>query len=132
MNRVLASLTVVLVLLLAFAPVAARADEASATINALTAEQAIDCLTTLAVLHSGGYERDPLAAPFTHSTVTELGAAVALNLVARRLPLRILRTVVYVYPVVLFGNIRALGMSGPSPGLVPGNVPAAIPWRGKH
>jgi hypothetical protein len=128
MNRVLVSLT----LALALAPGVARADEASAAINALTAEQAIDCLTTMVVLHSGGYERDPLAAPFTHSTLTELGAAAALNLVARRLPLRILKTVVYVYPVILIGNIRALSMSGPSPGLVPGNLPAAVPWRGKH
>jgi len=100
--------------------VAARADDATATLNALTAEQIVDCLTTMAVLHSGGFERDPIAAPFTHSALTELGAAAAVNILARRfVPVRVLRTVVHVYPVILIGNLKAMS-AGPGAGIVSG------------
>ena len=106
MKRTLATLAVAASLLL---PAAARADQAQTTLTAFTVEQGIDCLTTLAVLHQGGYERNPLAAPFTHSAVGEFGAALAINLIARKLPVHIMRTVVDVYPVVLFSNVRAMG-----------------------
>lgn len=125
MKRLLASLAFVA----ALAPVAARADQTSAMLNALTVEQTIDCVTTMAVLHQGGYERDPLAAPFTHSALAQIGAAAALNLVARRLPLRILKTVVYIYPVVLIGNVRALGAQSGSAGMVAGNTFTGIGLR---
>jgi hypothetical protein len=114
----------------ALAPIASRADQPTATLNAFTAEQAIDCLTTMAVLHAGGSERDPVAVPFTRSALTEFGAAAVLNLAARHVPLRILRTVVNVYPVILLGNIRALGESAGSAGFVPaGAVQATGPGR---
>ena len=106
MKRTLATLAVAASLLL---PAAARADQAQTTLTAFTVEQGIDCLTTLAVLHQGGYERNPLAAPFTRSAFGEFGAALAINLIARKLPVRIMRTVVDVYPVVLFSNVRAMG-----------------------
>lgn len=106
MKRTLATLAIAASLLF---PAAARADQAQATLTAFTVEQGIDCLTTLAVLHQGGYERNPLAAPFTHSAFGQFGAALAVNLIARRLPIRIMRTVVDVYPVVLFSNVRAMG-----------------------
>jgi hypothetical protein len=107
MKRTIVTLAVAASLLL---PAAARADQSQqATLTAFTVEQGIDCLTTLAVLRGGGYERNPIAAPFTHSAMTQFGAAFAVNMIARKLPLRIMRTVVDVYPVVLFSNMRAMG-----------------------
>ena len=114
---------------LACCPTVALADERSATMTAFTIEQAVDCITTLAVLHNGGYERDPLAVPFTKSAFAEIGAAAAINLVARRLPIHIMKTVVYVYPVILFGNVQALAGSGPGPGIVQPAFAAGVPIR---
>jgi len=125
MKRMLASLA----LLAALAPVAARADQTSAMLNALAVEQTIDVVTTMAVLKGGGYERDPLAAPFTHSAAAQLGAAMALNLVARRMPVRLLKTVVYVYPVILLGNVRALGAQSSTAGMIGGSTAAGIGLR---
>jgi hypothetical protein len=128
MKHLLASIAFVA----ALAPAAAHADPTSAALNVFTAEQALDCITTMAVLHQGGHENNPLAAPFTHSALTELGAAALMNVAARRMPLRILKTVVYVYPVILFGNVRALGAQSQTAGLVPGGVTTGIGIRPRH
>jgi hypothetical protein len=110
-------------LLAALVPSVTRADETAALANRLAIEQSIDCLTTLTVLHQGGYERNPLAAPFAGSAGRAFGAALALNLLARRAPIRLLRTAVYLYPVVLFGNVAAMQVQ-PFNGYVPLREPA--------
>ena len=115
MKRIIAGL----VLAAALVPAAAPADQTSSMLNAFTLEQGIDCMTTLSVLHSGGYERNPLAAPFTHSTFGQLGAALAVNLIARKVPVHLLRMVVDVYPVVLLSNVRAMGSEMQTAGMVP-------------
>jgi hypothetical protein len=110
-------------LVAALIPSVARADEAAALANRLAIEQSIDCLTTLAVLHQGGYERNPLAAPFAGSVGRTFGAALALNLLLRHAPVRLLRTAVYIYPVVLLGNVAAMQVQ-PFNGYVPLREPA--------
>jgi hypothetical protein len=108
-----------LVLAIALLPVAAPADQTAAVANALAVEQGLDCLSTLVVLHEGGWERDSLALPFTHSPVAEFGAALAVNLVLRRhASIRIMHTLVAVYPVVLLGNVRAITAPAGVAGLV--------------
>ncbi|MBV9648443.1 MAG: hypothetical protein JO043_13330 [Candidatus Eremiobacteraeota bacterium] len=116
-----------------FIPAPARADDASATMRVLTLEQAVDCITTIAVLRSGGFERDPLAVPFTRSALTEIGAAAALNIVARRfVPVHILRTVVNVYPVILLGNVHAMTTSGSEAGIIGGGPFGFAPGLHHH
>jgi hypothetical protein len=125
MKRIVAALAFSALLV----PTVASADPTSAAINTLSIEQAIDCVTTLAVLHSGGYERDPIAAPFTHSAFSEFAAAAVVNVAARRLPVRILHTVISVYPFIILGNVRAMGATGDTAGMVPGAPTAALPVR---
>lgn len=105
-------------LLAALIPAPALCDEQAAAANRLALEQVIDVASTLSIIHNGGTERDPFATPFIHSPMTQVAAAVGLNLVARRLPIRILRTVVTVYPFVLLGNAHAIGMHVDAAGLV--------------
>jgi hypothetical protein len=95
----------------------AQADQTAAAANELAIEQGIDCVTTLAVIHAGGSERDPLAAPFVHSAVLELGSAIAVNLLMRHASIRVLHTVVAIYPMVLLGNLRSVLPSGGNAGL---------------
>lgn len=51
--------------------------------NALLAVQFADALTTRAILHNGGYERDPLAAGAVRTGVGAYGSAIVLNALAR-------------------------------------------------
>ena len=108
-----------LVLAIALLPVTARADERAAVANALAVEQGLDCLSTLVILHEGGWERDPAALPFTRSPIAEFGAALAVNLALRHhASIRVMHTLVSVYPVVLLGNVRAISAPAGVAGLV--------------
>ena len=104
---------------LTLGPVGARADATAAAANQLAIEQGIDCLSTLAIMREGGWERDPIAAPFVRSPVAMVGAAVALNLLLRRhATVNVLHTLVAIYPVILLGNARAVAAPAGVAGLV--------------
>lgn len=64
-------------------PSVVSADETSRAANQLLAAQITDSLTTRLIITHGGYEADPLARPFIHSTASALGSAIAFNLLAR-------------------------------------------------
>jgi hypothetical protein len=107
------------VLLAALMPAPALSDERTVVANRLAIEQAIDVVSTLTVLHSGGTERDPFATPFTHSPIAQVAAAVGFNLMARRMPIHMLRTVINVYPIILLGNVRSMAIHVDIAGQVP-------------
>jgi hypothetical protein len=108
-----------LALLAALMPAPALSDERTVAANRLAIEQVIDVASTLTILHNGGAERDPFAMPFTHSPLTQVAAAVGFNLMARRMPIHMLRTVINIYPVVLLGNVRSLSFRVDVAGQVP-------------
>jgi hypothetical protein len=112
-------LAAALMLLAALVPAPALSDERAAAANRLAVEQMIDVASTLTILHNGGAERDPFATPFTHSPLTQVAAAVGFNLMARRMPIHMLRTVINIYPVVLLGNVRSLSFRVDVAGQVP-------------
>ena len=96
---------VVAFMFLLFVPLPARADDStwgettwhadipfrnpvnqtSVSANQLAMLQAADILTTRLIISQGGYERDPIARPFVHSTLELVGAAVVVNVAARNL-----------------------------------------------
>lgn len=51
--------------------------------NVLLGVQLADAITTRAILHGGGYERNPLAKPFVQSTLGAYSTVAAVNVIAR-------------------------------------------------
>jgi len=60
-------------------PTAIGADELATQGNGLLTVQLTDAITTNSIIQAGGYERDPLAKPFTHNLAVGIVSAAVLN-----------------------------------------------------
>jgi hypothetical protein len=82
----------------------ANADEANSDANKLAVIQAADVWSTRAIIHLGGYERDPLAAPFVHNTLELTAVAVVMNVAFRHVRSPFLRHVIMAGEALCVGN----------------------------